>query len=127
MCTSVALHLDKFYFGRNLDLEYDFGDGVVFMPRSYPLKLRTGEVIARHFAVFGMGIIKGGYPLFAEGANEMGVCMAGLNFCGNAHYTKFKVTGKQNLAPFELIPYLLAKYQTALAMSSKSAISSMGV
>ena len=113
MCTSVALHLDKFYFGRNLDLEYDFGDGVVFMPRNYPLKLREGKMIARHFAAFGMGIIKDGFPLFAEGANESGVCIAGLNFKGNAHYTKFKLNGRLNLTPFELIPYLLAKCPTA--------------
>lgn len=113
MCTSVALHLDKFYFGRNLDLEYDFGDGVVFMPRSYPLRLREGRTVARHFAVFGMGIIKDGFPLFAEGGNEAGVCIAGLNFRGNAHYTNFKVEGRLNLAPFELIPYLLSTCPTA--------------
>ena len=113
MCTSIALHLDRFYFGRNLDLEYDFGDGVVLMPRSYPLKLREGRIVARHFAAFGMGIIKDGFPLLAEGANEAGVCIAGLNFRGNARYTSFKAEGRLNLAPFELIPFLLAKCPTA--------------
>jgi len=115
MCTSVGLHLDKFYFGRNLDLEYDFGDGVAFMPRSYPIKLRCGEVISRHFAIFGMGIIKDNFPLFADACNERGVCIAGLNFNGSAHYSKFTAGEKINLASFELIPYLLAKHGTAKA------------
>lgn len=113
MCTSVAMQFDKFYFGRNLDLEYDFGDGVVFMPRGYKINLRCSEQVNRHLAVFGMGIIMDGFPLFAEGANERGVCIASLNFKGNAHYTNSKTQGKINLAPFELIPYLLARCQTA--------------
>ena len=115
MCTSVAIHFDRFYFGRNLDLEYDFGDGVIFMPRNYKIKLKCGDIIPRHFAVFGMGIVRGDFPFFADACNERGVCIAGLNFNGNAHYSEFTVNERINLAPFELIPYILAKCDTANA------------
>ena len=37
MCTSIAMNTADFYFGRNLDLEYDFGQRVVITPRGYPL------------------------------------------------------------------------------------------
>ena len=83
------------------------------MPRNYRLKLRCSEIISRHFAVFGMGSIKGDYPLFADACNERGVCIAGLNFSGNAQYSSLTANGKVNLAPFELIPYLLARCATA--------------
>jgi hypothetical protein len=31
MCTSIAMRTTDFYFGRNLDLEYDFGQRVVIL------------------------------------------------------------------------------------------------
>ena len=108
MCTSIATDKESFYFGRNLDLEYDFGDGVVFMPRNFPLHLRCNEVLRRHFAVIGMAKIESDYPLYAEGMNEFGLCMAGLNFEGNAYYPYHTENGRMGVAPFELIPYLLS-------------------
>ena len=33
-----------------------------------------------------MASVAEGYPLYAEGVNESGVYMAGLNFPGNAYY-----------------------------------------
>ncbi|MBQ8690000.1 MAG: choloylglycine hydrolase family protein [Clostridia bacterium] len=111
MCTSIATVGEKFYFGRNLDLEYSFGDGVVIMPRNFPLRLRCGELLRRHFAIIGMAKIELGYPLFAEGMNEFGVCIAGLNFAGNARYAHHTENGKTGIAPFELIPYLLSTCQ----------------
>ena len=36
MCTSIALLHGGGYFGRNLDLEYSFGEQVVIMPRLFP-------------------------------------------------------------------------------------------
>lgn len=35
MCTSIALNDSGFYFGRNLDLEYGFGERVVIAPRNF--------------------------------------------------------------------------------------------
>ena len=37
MCTSLVLHQGGCYFGRNLDLEYSFGEQVVMTPRRFPL------------------------------------------------------------------------------------------
>ena len=39
-----------------------------------------------HFAIMGMGIINNNYPLYYDGVNEYGLCMAGLNFPDNAVY-----------------------------------------
>lgn len=112
MCTSIALTRGSFCFGRTLDLDRDFGDGVVITPRNYRLALRCGEVIRRHPAFIGMAAVAGGYPLYAEGMNECGLCIAGLEFKGNAHYPAIPTGAKKGIAPFEVIPYLLSRCES---------------
>lgn len=112
MCTSLALHTPDFYFGRNLDLEYSFGQQVALAPRDYAFHFRRAMDMLRHYAIIGMATVQEGYPLFAEGANECGLCMAGLNFPGNAYYpaeAEVEGTEKQLVSPFELIPWLLGQ------------------
>ncbi len=111
MCTSIALSSGEFCFGRTLDLGCDFGDGVVITPRNYILTLRGGEVMRRHPAFIGMATVVDGYPLYADGMNEHGVCIAGLEFRGNAYYPPLPSSGKCGIAPFEVIPYLLGRCQ----------------
>jgi choloylglycine hydrolase len=48
------------------------------------------------------------YPLYYDAINEKGLGIAGLNFVGNASY-KDKIEGKDNIAQFELIPWILGK------------------
>lgn len=109
MCTSIALSGHGFFFGRTLDLDRDFGDGAVVTPRNYVLNLRCGEVIRRHPAFVGMATVADGYPLYADGMNEHGVCIAGLEFRGNAHYPPVPSREMRGIAPFEVIPYLLSR------------------
>ena len=40
MCTSLAARSVGPLFGRNLDLEYSFGEQVVITPRRYPFPFR---------------------------------------------------------------------------------------
>lgn len=109
MCTTACIHLNgKFIFARSLDLEYHFGDGVTLVPRNFPFRMRNGHVILRHPAIIGMSAVVDGYPLFADGMNEHGLCAAGLRFPDSDAYGRITKRGKTNLAPFEIIPYLLA-------------------
>ena len=48
-------------------------------------------------------------PLYYDAVNEKGVCIAGLNFVGNAVYATEPCKGKQNVAQFELIPWILCQ------------------
>jgi len=54
-----------------------------------------------------MAYVADGFPLYYDAMNEKGLCMAGLNFVGNACYEKTKY-GKTNVAQFELVPYILS-------------------
>ncbi len=101
MCTAVSYRTKQHYFGRNLDLERSYGEGVVVTPRRYPFSF--GD---QHYSMIGMAAIADGYPLYFEATNEKGLSMAGLNFPGNAVYYPHDPK-KENVAPYALIPYLL--------------------
>ena len=57
--------------------------------------------------MIGMATVIDNFPLYYEATNEMGLSMAGLNFPENAVYYRFS-EGKDNIAPFELIPWILS-------------------
>jgi choloylglycine hydrolase len=108
MCTAATYKTKDFYFGRTLDYEFSYGDEVVVTPRNYPFNFRNGENIKNHCAITGMAYVTEDYPLYYDAFNEKGLAMAGLNFVGNAHYNK-AVQGKDNVAVFEFIPWVLCK------------------
>ena len=111
MCTAVSYQTRQHYFGRNLDLERGYGEGVVITPRKYPFQFRYAAPCDQHYALIGMAAVAKNYPLYFEATNEKGLSMAGLNFPDNAFYGEY-VPGKENIAPFELIPYLLGRCGT---------------
>ena len=73
MCTCITYKNGDFYFGRNLDLEYTFGEQVVITPRNYELKFRKLPSIFHHYAMIGMATVAQNYPLYAEAVNEKGL------------------------------------------------------
>ena len=113
MCTSIAIKTGDFYFGRNMDLDYEFNEHVVITPRNYPFAFRKAGVLKHHYAMMGMAAVAENYPLYAEAANERGLCIAGLNFPDHAYYPKEEDCRKENISPFELIPWLLGKCASA--------------
>ncbi len=111
MCTAVAFQSRDFYFGRNLDLDYSYHEEIVVTPRNFPFVFRRVRGIPSHYAMVGVAYVKDGYPLYYEATNEAGLSVAGLNFPGNADY-KPPVEGKDNVAPFEFIPWILSRCAT---------------
>lgn len=109
MCTSMAFQSHDFYFGRNMDIEYSFGEQVVVVPRNYPIPFQVESHLHQHYAMVGMAHVEDGVPLFAEAVNEKGLCMAGLNFPGNAWYPKERAADKYNITPYEIIPWILGR------------------
>ena len=108
MCTAACYKTNDFYFGRTLDYEFSYGDEVTVTPRNYSLKFRHSENLESHYAIIGMAFVADDYPLYYDAFNEKGLCMAGLNFVGNAVYGK-PVDGKINIAQFEFIPWILGQ------------------
>lgn len=108
MCTAVSYKTKDHYFGRNLDLEYSYKETVTVTPRNFRLKFRRCGELKNHYAIIGMAYVKDGYPLYYDATNEKGLSIAGLNFPKNAYYGEC-IDGKDNVAPFEVIAWLLGQ------------------
>ncbi len=111
MCTAVTYKTKDFYFGRTLDYEFSYKEEITVTPRNFPLSFRYLGTCTNHYAIIGMAYVVDGYPLYYDGANEKGLCIAGLNFVGNAVYGEYKAD-KENVAQYEFIPYLLCRCAT---------------
>ncbi len=111
MCTAIAYNGKGFYFGRNLDYEHGFGEQIVITPRGYSFNFRRRPPVNTHYSIIGIASVRQGFPLYYDAANEKGLCIAGLNFVGNASYGTFK-SGADNIAHFEIIPYILSQCAT---------------
>ena len=118
MCTAATYKTKDFYFGRTLDYEFSYGDEITITPRNFPFKFRHTNGCNSHFAMIGMAHIADGYPLYYDAMKEKGLCMAGLNFVGNAVYFEPK-NGKENIAQFEFIPYILSHCDSVLQARKK--------
>ena len=111
MCTAVTYKTRHHYFGRNLDLEYSYDEKITVTPRNYVFHFRKTGNMQRHFAMIGMAYIVEDYPLYYDATNEKGLSMAGLHFPQNADYKPY-CEGKDNVTPFELIPWILGQCAT---------------
>lgn len=109
MCTALTSNGKKFLFGRNLDLEYGFQERVTRVPRRFPLTFRAEPPLREHYALIGTAAEDGNFPLLADGMNEKGLCAAGLNFPESASYSPERAPGTHNIAPHEMIAWVLGR------------------
>lgn len=108
MCTAVTLKKNGFYFGRTLDIDKSYGESVVITPKNF-----DGFGVKVCYQIMGMATVYKGIPLFYDGVNEKGLCMAGLNFPGFTKYAKpSKKSGVINLAQYQFLPYILGNFSS---------------
>jgi len=134
MCTSVIYQTKNSYFGRNLDYDFSYSETAVIIPRNFPFHYREAGVQATHYAMIGIAYIAEvpanfrashqpkDYPLLYDAINEKGLGIAGLNFVGNTIYNEH-VDGKDNIAQFEFIPWVLS--QCATVTEAKTLLTKM--
>lgn len=118
MCTAVSFNADSFYFGRTLDYEHTFGESIVITPRNFALQFADVGSMDKHYAIIGMAHIADNFPLYYDACNEKGLCIAALNFVGNAYYRENK-PHKDNIAHYELILWLLSQCATVRETKEK--------
>lgn len=111
MCTAVSMNGENFLFGRTLDYDFMYPCQVVVTPENFPFVYRFSEEQKSHYAITGMAYVCDNYPLYFDAMNSKGLCMAGLNFVGNAVYGEYK-EGALNVASFELIPFVLSQCES---------------
>jgi choloylglycine hydrolase len=124
MCTAATYKTKDHYFGRTLDYEISYGEIITITPRNYPFKFSKVRYMNSHYAMIGVASVVDNYPLYFDATNEEGLSMAGLNFPENADY-KPEIEGKDNVAPFEFIPWILG--QCATVAEAKNILSNMNL
>ena len=118
MCTAITLPTARgALFGRTLDLDAHFGERVALTPRRFDFDFRLTDAPRKgaHRPLLGMAAVADGYPLYADAMNDAGLCIAGLRFAGYARYDSHTEDGRAGsicLAPWELIPFILAYHRT---------------
>lgn len=117
MCTAISFTNGDNYFGRNLDLDYEYETRVVVTPRDYPIKFTCGDIAERHYALIGSAVLSNDYPLYFEATNEKGLSCAALNFTGYAQYKKG--SGKNLVASYEFILWVLSLNETVMMAKDK--------
>lgn len=111
MCTAINENKIFHLFGRTLDLEYSYNENVVICPRRFQFQFIHEGKIYEHYAIIGTAHIADGIPLYYDGMNEKGLCVAALRFSELAYYHEKKPEGR-NLASFELIPWILCNCES---------------
>lgn len=108
MCTAFSITSGDHYFARNLDLDHNYNEEIIIAPKDYQFPFRHISQYDARYALIGIGTVIEDYPLYYDAINEKGLCIAGLNFPGNAMYRQI-APRKNNIASFELIPWLLTQ------------------
>lgn len=124
MCTAITYQTKNHYFGRNLDYEHSYNETITITPRNYTFHYKKAKTMNNHYAIIGMATIVNRYPLYYDATNEKGLSMAGLNFVGNADYKEEDIT-KDNITPFEFIPWVLGQCQNI--QETKSLLNKMNL
>ncbi len=111
MCTALAHRAAGGFLARNLDLNTLYGQQVVVTPRRAPLCFRHQPPSRTHYAMLGAAVLRDAMPLYFEAVNEAGLAAAALAFEGECVYASPRRETSE-LAPFELIPFVLASCTT---------------
>ncbi len=118
MCTAIAYYDNGLYFGRTLDHQFSYGEGEISIPVGFDFGFRRVENLQSIYGIRGIGITPNGYPLFFDGMNDQGLCMAGLNFSENCVYAD-SAKHKNGVASFELIPWVLSQNKSVSEAAEK--------
>ncbi|MGL5480192.1 MAG: choloylglycine hydrolase [Clostridium sp.] len=122
MCTGLTLvtkdgdHL----FGRNMDIEFTFGQAVGIIPRNFEyINMSTGVKEKTKNAIIGMLTIMDGHPMLADGFNEKGLAIAGLNFPGYNYNEPELIRGKVNIPAYDFMLWVLSNFDDLNSVKEK--------
>lgn len=110
MCTSIRYQTENGinFLARTMDFGFELHGQPIIIPRDYHWQLELGGEIATKYGYVGTGRKMENF-LFADGVNEKGLAIAELYFPNEAKYESKPVEGKINLAPHEIISWILGE------------------
>ena len=121
MCTSLTYQTttgDQF-LARTMDFAFELGGRPVAVQRGHHFVSVTNSTgFDAPYSFVGTGRNLNGY-VFVDGVNEHGVSAAALYFAGQAHYADAAVDGMVNLAPPELIMWVLGNVKSVAELGDR--------
>ena len=95
-----------------MDIPYYFNQSVMILPRNYQYRDQvTDNLVTNKRAIIGMGTVIDNHPAIGDGMNEVGLACAALNFEGYAYFEEQPVAGKNNIAPYDFIQWVLSNHE----------------
>lgn len=126
MCTHLILNNDNdILASRTMDFSFPLEPDMLVVPRNYPIGFEYFNDLNRHFAFLGLSQTIGNSIFFADGINEHGLSCAALYFDGYASYNEDISKDKINLAPHEVVSYILSKCENV--ESAKNLFQSLNI
>lgn len=124
MCTSLIYEtLDKTQFlARTMDFSFELEANPVYIPKGYVFTSDVGPNVTfeAKYAFIGAGRKLHEY-FFADGLNEVGLAICSLYFRDYAVYSEEEVADKVNIAPHELISWVLGNIDSVATMKQRIA------
>lgn len=110
MCTSLTFESENnhHFLARTMDFAFELSGKPVVIPRNYSWERQLGGTETVRYGFMGTGRKLADY-LFADGVNEKGLAIAELYYPNEAIYLPATVENKINLAPHELILWVLGE------------------
>jgi len=118
MCTSIYTKAKdgSYLLSRTMDFSLPLEPSPIFLPREYQwnslVSLVNEKEVSNKYGFIGAGRFLGTGYFVADGVNEHGLAAAELYLPGNAIYQEYSNQDKKNLAPHELIMWILGNFKT---------------
>ena len=109
MCTSIFYQNKQldYFLARTMDFSLPLDGKPIFIPKNYAFYQEyPAKSFETTYSFIGAGCYAKEY-LFADGLNEHGLGVASLYFSDDASYVTRKETGKDGVAPYDLVAFLL--------------------
>lgn len=122
MCTGLSLITKDGYhlFGRNMDIEFTFGQAVGIIPRNFEyINMATRCKEKTKNAIIGMMTIMDEHPMLADGCNEKGLAIAGLDLKSYNYNESKLVKGKINIPAYDFMLWILSNFDDLNSVRDK--------
>lgn len=126
MCTHLILNNDNnILASRTMDFSFPLEPDMLVVPRNYPIDFEYFDDLNKHSSFLGLSQTIGNSIFFADGINEHGLSCAALYFDGYASYNEDICNDKINLAPHEVVSYILSSCENV--ESAKNLFQSLNI
>ena len=122
MCTSIFTTTKdgKYILSRTMDFSFPLEATPIYIPQNYEWRSAVNQKhFKTNFGFIGAGRLLGDAYFMADGVNEHGLSVAELYLPGEAKYQDYEESSKLNMAPHEVILWMLGNLTSVLDLEKQ--------